>query len=490
MGSSAHSASNFSARPTQPLPTGIRRDRPTASQRPSPSQPLAGQLNAFDRIRYRLRRSGISQIEALMDELSDELKNLDLSLLDRAVIAGRYRELRAARGLVNWLLATPGIDTDTSPNPQRSNPGMGASVNPRVQADRSSDSALNSMGQAQSIQPVAGNAGAIQVQSTANIEAARDLRSLLFDAVSNKLQTNLDNQTETALETDILRLDKKRELFYLILRQIETLLDELRYSQVTPELLVQKQSSILQDLWQSTLVDFLGKYYTLSLAGLEIEVAEVLLRDEAIVQGAILNRIPGIVSLIRHLLFQTPLMVDGTPYPPGSPDALLRAEQLLENWMIQLANAVMQPLLNRFANVEAIKHNFYDRRLLSVREIERFRNNLSWKYRLEQWVQEPQDIFESQYHVWVLTGRGIQRTTIYAPRYEELEDLEGFQRVVTLALETRDAIAPRLRSVVSWVGNGFIYVLTDVIGRGIGLIGKGVLKGIGNAWQDNRFSRK
>jgi hypothetical protein len=29
-------------------------------------------------------------------------------------------------------------------------------------------------------------------------------------------------------------------------------------------------------------------------------------------------------------------------------------------------------------------------------------------------------------------------------------------------------------------------VLTNVIGRGIGLIGRGVVQGIGNAWQENR----
>ena len=60
---------------------------------------------------------------------------------------------------------------------------------------------------------------------------------------------------------------------------------------------------------------------------------------------------------------------------------------------------------------------------------------------------------------------------------------------VTVALEARDAIAPRLRSAVSFVGSGLIYVLTEVIGRGIGLVGRGILKGVGTAWQDGKFSR-
>jgi hypothetical protein len=51
-------------------------------------------------------------------------------------------------------------------------------------------------------------------------------------------------------------------------------------------------------------------------------------------------------------------------------------------------------------------------------------------------------------------------------------------------LELKDAISPRLKSAIGLLGNGFVYVLTNVIGRGIGLIGRGVVQGIGNAWQD------
>ncbi|PJF23626.1 MAG: DUF3685 domain-containing protein, partial [Phototrophicales bacterium] len=61
---------------------------------------------------------------------------------------------------------------------------------------------------------------------------------------------------------------------------------------------------------------------------------------------------------------------------------------------------------------------------------------------------------------------------------------------VTLALETRDAIAPRLRSVISVIGSGVIYVLTEVIGRGIGLIGRGIIKGVNNVVQDGRYDRQ
>ena len=319
------------------------------------------------------------------------------------------------------------------------------------------------------------------------------VQELVLDALTAKLQAGLTNLTELPLEIDILREDKKRELLYLAVRKLEDLLSELRYSQLTAEQLVEKRDLVLLDIWQSMLVDFFGKYYTVRLrtqsGETDVEVIEVLLRDAAVVQVAILDKIPGVIELLQHLLFQVPLSVDSRPYPSGNPESLARVELLLENLVIQLANAVMQPLLNHFASVETIKSNFYDRRLLSSREIERFRNNLSWRYRLERLYLEPKNIFESQYKLFTMTGRGIRQTLIYAPRTTELTDLSGLPYVVTLVLETRDAVAPRLRSVLSFMGNSVVYLLTELLGRGIGLVGRGVLKGLGNVWQDPRAGR-
>ena len=75
---------------------------------------------------------------------------------------------------------------------------------------------------------------------------------------------------------------------------------------------------------------------------------------------------------------------------------------------------------------------------------------------------------------------------IYAPRQQELAALSGLPLAVTLVLETRDAISPRLRAAIGLIGTGVIYVLTEVVGRGIGLVGQGIIKGIGNAWNDRR----
>jgi DNA-binding NarL/FixJ family response regulator len=424
-----------------------RSSNPLASLRDSPWQKL----------RQRLRSSSLQQIESTLTDLTTNLDFDRLSTLDRLVLNGRRRELNTARWLVKQLFPSPDAASST------------AAISPSI------PDSLTTI---------------VPTQLSAESSNLNPLAQTLFDRIASKLQSSLENLTPTPLEIDILRQEKKRELFYLILRQVEGLLNELRFSQVTIEQLSVKQSTILKDLWASVTTDFFGRYHTLSIADRHVEIIPTLLQDEAIVQTEILAKIPQSIELFNYLLFKIPLTIDNTICTVGSAAAEERACELLENLTIHLANAVMQPLLNNFGNVESMKSGFYDRRLLSSREIERFRNDLSWRYRIDRYISEPQAIFESQHRLFIFTTYGIKRVAIYAPRPQELARLAGIPLVVTLALETRDAISPRLRSATTFLGSGIVYLLTEIIGRGIGLIGRGIIKGIGNIWQESNRIRK
>ena len=415
---------------------------------------------------YQFFLSGIGQIDRSLAEVSDTLEKAS-DITAQMILQGRKRELLAAR----WLVHKFAILT----------------AQEERRGKREEGSPKQEVGNLSRISP-----------SESGIDFSRnsskDLQNLLFDATIAQFQSGLENCTGFPLEIDILRLGKKQELLYIILRKFEVILDELRFSQVPLEQLSTKRIAILQDLWSDSLSEFFGKYYTLSVPSKNNstyqensrEIVPILLRDRAIVEQSILAKIPGVIDLISHLLFETPLMVDNLLWTINTPEAIARCEILLQNLVISLANAVMQPLLNNFADTEEIKLNFYDRRLLSTREIERFRNDLSWKYRLDNYIGEPKAIFESRFWLLILADRGMERVSIYGPRNEELRELGGLKLAVTLVLETRDAIAPRVRSFISFLGTGVVIILTQVIGRGIGLIGRGIIQGIGNAWQETK----
>jgi DNA-binding NarL/FixJ family response regulator len=433
-----------------------------------------------------LRRSSVQQIEAVMAQIEAERRRGRGSLVSEAILVGRYRELRAARWLMRQLLATPDFPAP-GPSVETGRSGPGSAPPPRDLGQggrvppRSPGSGNQRMGQPDdALAVVAGNRLPV---------ALGDLATQVFEGVFRQLQGGLDNTSGTPLETDILRDDRKRELLYLVLRKFEDALDNLRQAGVPPGQLPEKSPLVLRDVWEATITDYFGRYYVLPVNNLEQPVVPTLLDEAGVVQGAILDRIPLVPMLLGHLLFNESMIVDGGIYEATAPAALARSQELLEHLLIQLANAVVQPLLNNFADVELLKKNLYQRRMMTSRDIERFRNDLSWRYRWDGLVNEPKAIFESQYRLFGFTERGIQSQLIYSPRREELEQLSGLQRAVTLAVETRDAVAPRFRSAVSLVGSGIVYVLTDVIGRGIGLIGRGILRGVGGGWRNSGYRR-
>ncbi|MBM0741331.1 DUF3685 domain-containing protein [Phormidium sp. CLA17] len=451
-------------------------------------------LTALDVMRRNMRLSGVQQIDDAIAQLNAQLDSANLSVLDQLFLTGRRRELQTARWVVNRLLTS-----ESERFIERLKRSGSLSQTEQSMLERSQPTAQSVKVAMTAIAPVSTPTlyTEISVQTT-SADHLRSIQASLFDSTFAKLQGALHNLSDRPLEIDILSSDKKRELLAIVLRQLEETLNDLRFSNLELAYLPEKRSMVLRNLWQAVTTDFFGQYTTLTLGSSPIEqvqqptidVVEVLLLDGDVVQANILDKIPAVSDFLAHLLFQTPLLIDNTTYAVGSVEAMARLETVLQNMMIQVANAVMQPLLNRFGDALAIKQTFYDRRLLSTREIERFRNNLSWKYRVDRFFSEPTAIFESRHQLYVLEQQGIVQTSIYAPRNQELADLGGVRLAVTLALEARDAIAPRLQSTVSFVGSGVVYVLTEVIGRGIGLIGRGVIKGIGNALQDTRFSRR
>ena len=54
-------------------------------------------------------------------------------------------------------------------------------------------------------------------------------------------------------------------------------------------------------------------------------------------------------------------------------------EALLENLIIELSNCVMYIVINEFSSVSSIRQSLYKSNFLSLRNIERFKNNFIWQ---------------------------------------------------------------------------------------------------------------
>jgi hypothetical protein len=333
------------------------------------------------------------------------------------------------------------------------------------------------------------------VQSRSLMRQTDDRLSLLFDQFIVKLDAastsplgGLDNLSPLPLEIDLLSDALKVELLALTAQVLQAETQALRSERLGLSALHDRVPVLLETVWSVVLMQFFtdGLEDSRDLENLQPSRLESLLRSRPMVQQLLLQRIPLVKDWMAYGLLEMPLSLDNQPYAPGTPQADRRALLLLENTVISLANAVLQPLINQLSDVEDVKRRYFHGKYVSSRELARFRNDLSWRYRRDRWLDTPTDIFESQYRLYHLSPQGIAETKLYAPRQRELQSLSGLPLGVTLLLETRDAIAPRLKATFALLGTGVVYFLTEIVGRGIGLVGQGIVKGIGNAWQERR----
>ncbi len=401
------------------------------------------ELSIWTMVRSHLYHSGIQQIEVELRNLEQKIKRPSSNPF---LIAAQKRELKAAKWLFQKIY---GAATDEK----------------QIKQNLSIDSTFSN------------SDSSLMLRKTGSDSAAI---TLYLDRVASRLQSDLINLNDTPLEIDVLKPAKRRELLYVVLRQFEDLLTEMAKNQLDRAAIATDKFDILERLWLGSVDDFYGRIDSFAIA----EVISQIKADSEIVKEEILSKIPLFSELLSYLLTQ-----NTSELSEDSFDWQQYIEEIIAHLLIQIANSVIQPLLNHFSDRLEVQLQLFDSYHISSREMEQFRNDLSWRYRLQINFEQPRAIFESRYRLFIFTDAGIETMDIYAPRTKELQTLTGVGAWVTLALELQDAVSPRFRTFGTFLGKGIVYLLTNLIGKGIGLVGKGILQGIGSAWQEPR-SRK
>ena len=417
---------------------------------------VAVKQNLWQKALSSFINSGKQEISQDIQAIENRLADSDIPPLNRLLLLGRKRELKAANWLVQRLSSTKqNVPTDISKSPQ---------VLPEAQEFQ-----LSTIPQF----------GIVLGDSDSVV-------SRIFNRVSKDISIGLVNSTQLWLEIDILQLRKKQELFYIILERLATSLQDLDREH---ELALQIRVS-LRNIWAQSAIQFFFDNYENSIEIDKVEFKKLLVQNYLTFQDNTYNKIYFAPELLTYLAWECPLTIDRVAYRVDSPEAIARAVNLLHNLTIQIANGIMQLILNNFSDLEIFKYKLYLNNYRSSRAIAHFRNEISWGYRSEKYWLIPKNIFESSYQILTLSQGQIINLSIYAPRTEELSQLRGLPWLTTIILELRDAIAPRLRSVLGLLGTSLVFTLTQIIGKGIGLIGKGIIQGLGSAVRDTKSSNK
>jgi hypothetical protein len=187
--------------------------------------------------------------------------------------------------------------------------------------------------------------------------------------------------------------------------------------------------------------------------------------------------------MLSALLQARPVVVEGRLRAADEPQAVLYLELLLANWLVRSAEQISGQVLAISADWPELRRYLLQDAFLATRNLERLRNQLNAQERWFNWVSRPIGLYESRRPLFRLKPGGIERLDLTEPRDEELKRLRGAQQLVTLVLEIRDALAPQVQGLVRALGNLVVLLLTRVVGRAIGLVGRGIAQGMGRSFE-------
>ena len=186
---------------------------------------------------------------------------------------------------------------------------------------------------------------------------------------------------------------------------------------------------------------------------------------------------------INPIVNNQPLDIDGKLLPLYETESFKLMESIISNWAIRTSNVLASEIFNYCSSWHELRTLLINPKLQSTRNFERFRNNINNYNRWHNNIYMPIYLYESKREYIDIIDNKLIRYFKNENREKDLEKLEWFQRQVTLLVEIRDALAPQIEIAVKYIGDIFITLLTKVVGKAIGLIGKGILQGLGKSNQ-------
>ena len=409
--------------------------------------PTAAAAPLEDGLAVRLLRSGLAEIAAERRRLQALARRGSPGWLSGLLLAGRLRELAMAEQVLRLIWRVP----PAAPVPD-----------------------------------VAGAAGPLVV-------AAAPLRYTLPDRRPLTLLAHLDERLREGcrdlelgdgaaplLALEALLPEQRSQLLQSLLHEFRLLVDRLAAEAPTavddPWRLQQSR------LRRRALQGLLGAYTRLPREGALVSPLELLQDDPLLAEED--PELPDLWPCLQGLLSGRPLLLKGTLVAPDEPIALLELQRQLSNWLVRNAELIARRLLEASAAWPELRRALLVEELLATRELERFRNRLNARDRWLALVERPRAIFESRRLLYAIENRRIAPQMQREIRDAELRRLGLWPQLVTLLLEIRDALAPQVALLLNRLGQLAVLLLTQVLGRAIGLVGRGILQGLGRGLQN------
>ncbi|NCU76003.1 MAG: DUF3685 domain-containing protein [Synechococcaceae bacterium WB8_1A_041] len=397
--------------------------------------------------------SGLDQINAEVNALNHRLSVFPKGGLKRFVIAGRLRELNMARKLLHaiWGSASPIHQFKPKPKQER-------------------------------LQIYLPKRGGNDILNQLQIELAKEFGSCsIFE-------------TGYLLALEALLPERRLNLFESLLHEFKQLLEKLSTENCLALTTIPSGDQPATDPWvqqqsllrQRALMKLVGAYTQLPREGSLLPLAETLISSANLdgEEPELCSLYPILIALIEG----KPLLIHGKLMAADQPFALLHVQTLVSNWLLRNGERIAKEVLEACSNWPELRRTMLPVELLPTRELDRLRNKINSLERWQNLFVRPVSIYESKRVFYSLRSGKFVSQVLIEPRDNELKTLLWWQQAITILLETRDALAPQLEILINRFGSLMVLLLTRVLGRAIGLIGRGIMQGLGRSMQNSNLS--
>ncbi len=396
--------------------------------------------------------SGLQQIEQEIISVEGFIKDYKHSILPEEILRGRRRELKAAKYLLLKFWGPVASPLITSNN--------NIEFNNKNKLDNQYNKRLGTY---------------IKLIKT----DPKSIWAHIDDYLGQSIQSNLENKTADLLAIEALNPTIRKKLMLALHLQLNNAITRLQQESSLDQDLTESWSSLQEEIRRESLRDISGNYLRLPKEGELLPVAEELIKISDFTNEDI--ELPEASNMLDPVIKDKAMVIDGKLLTADDPRALSKLQILYSNWLIRNSEILSGEILSACAQWSEIRGYFLQSNLISTRELERIRNHINNRNRWSSLIERPIQLYESKRLLYKFNYEGINTLLVTEPRDDELRNLGWWQQQITLLVEARDAIAPQIQSLIRRIGDLMVVLLTQVLGRSLGLIGRGIAQGMGKS---------
>lgn len=392
-----------------------------------------------------LLTSGISQINKDLNTIEYMIEKKSINTFYLLILIGRRRELLTAKKLILWLWGPLEVLIDS----------------PIKNTNNTNSNIINKY----------------STDITIKNSSTQEIWKVIYKRVEDSIKEDLTNPTDELAALFSLNKIKRSNLLRTLLHEFSIIIRKIDSRNSQEKGFGNNIQSITSDIRANTLRNFIDSYDRLQKNGLDVSISEFLVKNAEL--DILDDELPSIDLIIDPILNNKPMLIDGKYLSVEDPRSVIQLEMLILNWILRTAELVCEEIISSCSEWPELRKYFLNKELVSTRELERKRNLINTKNQLQNIFRKPVRLYESKRLYYTIKNNKIEKIIILEPRDDELRKLDWAQRQIAFIIELRDALAPQVHSIIQYMGDLIVLILTKVVGRSIGLIGRGIAQGLG-----------